>query len=212
MNTKKELNKIIPKQSPLERLKVYATLNGFELLTTEWKGLLGIHRFKNIDSGELYEGCPKSIISQGFPKNLHSELKKDIRSKLDNLNELSVLANKNGFELLEKEWKGSMEKYQFKHIASGKVYVSIPYNVVNKGFPKELHPNLDKLQTLAKYAKDNGFELAETEWKGAANKHKFKHIESGNMFESSPNQLMTRGFPKNDIKPISEIESGMNLN
>ena len=196
MEIKKESDINIPKQGPLERLKTYARLNGFELLTTEWTGILGLYQFKHIESGELYEGRPKNIKNRGFPKNLNKGGPKTDLTDIKKLKRLANYAEQNGFELLDTKWRGAAAKYKFKHTLSANEYEFGAY-VQQRGFPQELDSDNNRYNKLLNYASDNGFQLLETKWLGVDVKHRFKHIDTNETYEWTPLQVMhkDRGFP-----------------
>ena len=195
-----------------EQLRQLAEDNGYELLETEWLGTDNKHRFRHIESGKPYKGPPSNLFRQGFPKDIHSF--RHISGE-DKLEQLRQLAQDNGFELLEMQWLGTVTKHRFRHIESGKEYDGRPTDLTRHGFPKDLR-NLrtpqDRFEELKQLAQDNGFELLETEWLGNATKHRFRHIESGRLYEGPPARLRLRGFPEKTRKqdPLPSENSSSN--
>lgn len=173
-------------------LRARAKENGFVLLETEWLGSKKKHRFTHVASGKPYAGRPFNLMGKaGFPK--------DLRNDSERLDALACLAANNGFTLLETKWLGFDKKHRFIHKASGKEYSWVPNHVMGRaGFPKDLRSALDRYQELRLKALKHGFALLETEWLGAAVKHRFKHLESTKEYAWTPDNLMDRG-PNKDL-------------
>lgn len=201
-------------------LSTFAYKHGFELLDSEWLGSKTRHRFKHIASGELYQGAPGQLFSQGFPKDLRVHLNRPVdenanAAKLKDLAEYAVL---HGFQLLDTTWIGSIEKYKFQNIETGQVYEGCPSQLRKRGFPKDIRTLQDRYLELSTYAKENGFELLESEWLGAEKKHQFRQLSTGKIYSSIP-AVQRTGFPKdlrtsqdrwNDLSS-SAIENGFKL-
>ena len=182
-----------------EKLKAYASKNGFELLDTEWKGGTVKHFFKHIQSNRLYESTPAILSSSGFPK--------DFRSNADRLHDLALYAQKHEFKLLEDQWLGALKKHRFEHIPSGKIHESTPDNVLHWGFPKDLRKTSDRLIELSQRATENGYKLIDTDWRGNAAKYKFKKLDTGTHYEWRYTSIMQRGFPKDLRTPIDRLSA-----
>jgi uncharacterized protein with GYD domain len=134
---------------------------------------------------------------------------------------LKQFAEDNGFELLDSKWLGTENKHRFLHKASNKEYEWRPAQVLHNGFPisRGLVTDLDRFNELKQLAEDSGFELLETKWLGANNKHRFLHKESGEKREWISSQVLSRGFPKdvrsnedrfNELKRLAE-DNGFEL-
>lgn len=122
--------------------------------------------------------------------------------KFSQLEKLRQLAMKNGFELLESEWLGSMTRHRFRHIGSNKEYEARPANLFASGFPKDLRTEQERSSELflklKQLAVDNGYELLEDHWRGWTEKHLFRHIESGAQYAWLPGKRLYQDFPLAD--------------
>lgn len=178
------------------KLKAYAEISGFELLETEWLGVVTEHWFKHIESGKKRQWTPSDLYDYGFPKDLRT----DQERSTDAFQELRQLAIDNGYELQGSEWLGSRVNHRFRHINSGKEYEWAPDQLFRQGFPKDPRTVQGRAAAsflkLKQLAQDNGYELLETQWLGSGNKHRFRDIESRDERAWAPNYLFTYGFPK----------------
>lgn len=183
----------------LNKLKKFATDNGFELLEVHWFGALKNHRFIHKASGIEYKGTPASLLSRGFPKEL--------RTTAGKFNDLKILAMNNGFELLEASWMGVRNIHRFLHKGSSIVHYWTPGHIASRGFPTELRQNIDYLNELKKISEEYGFELQEVEWMGAKNRYHFRHMQSGAMYERTQDAVLRSGFPKRFSTPINSVST-----
>lgn len=193
-----------------QKLRQLAQDNGYELLGSEWLGPRTKHRFRHINSGKEYEGYPRYLAQRGFPKEQQPKQDRSLKAQRTDqdrfaasLHKLKQLAQDNGFELLETQWLGANVKHRFRHIESGKQYEGRPGQLFFKGFPLRSDASTKFLDQIRQLARDNGFDLLETEWLGTANRHRFRHIESGKEYAWTPNHLNTDGFPK-DLRTDEE--------
>ena len=80
-------------------------------------------------------------------------------------------------------------------------------NILNRGFPKDIRTSIERHKELAIESKKNGFELIDVTWLGINVKHKFKHIENGEVYEWIPKQVLGKdGFPKNLKKDAQRLD------
>jgi hypothetical protein len=174
----------------LNEISVLAKNANFELLATEWLGSHTKHPFKNTETSKIHEWSPHQLLAFGFPKNLPT------KTKIERYQELTQKAKTNGFELLEKEWLGNGSKHRFKHLLTGQIYVSKADNILARGFPKDIRTHAERFRDLSNFAHENGFELLESKWLGVKIKHLFKHIDSGELYEGTPDTVYHKnGFP-----------------
>lgn len=178
------------KSERLNEIFVLAEKAGFELLATEWLGSHKKHSFRNMGTSKIYEWSPHQLLSFGFPENLPT------KTNIERHQELAEKANANGFELLEKEWLGNSRKHRFKHRLTGQIYAAQVNNILTRGFPKEIRTPAERFRDLFSFAHENGFELLEPKWLGVKIKHRFKHIDSGELYEGTPDTVLNKnGFP-----------------
>lgn len=185
----------------IKELSRFATENGYALLEKNWRGNAVKYKFKKLDTGADYEWAYTRIMGKhGFPK--------DLRTTTDKLRELQRLSQQNGFSLVSHIWQGVTKKYQFKHIASGKMYSAAPQQVMQSGFSKDLRSASDLIQALAEQATKYGFKLLDDTWRNSKSTYNFEHLDSGIAYQFVANNVMgPRGFPKDLRSDLDKFNS-----
>lgn len=207
-------------------LKLKAEQSGYVLLEEKWLGWNVRHHFRNSDNIDYYQS-PDKIGTYGFPKNLKAYL---LTNKTDEekLNDLRIIAEKNGGQLISDKWYGNNNKYHFK-FESGKSFYILAKTVLSKkrGWPKneeyyfsqvkgQTASKEEKLNDLKSIAEQNGGKILSTEYQTRVAKI-LCQFEDGREFETTPAQILTTGWPKdanayfkqsNGIKNKSHFKTG----
>ena len=131
------------------------------------------------------------MFSAGFPK--------DLRTDDDRFQNLQQIAQQSRFELKESEWLGINIDHRFTREGDETLYEWTPNQLFQFGFPKNPRSKktkVDRFNDLKLFSEQHGYELLEVKWLGNNKDHRFRHIETGEEYVGSPNNLNNRnGFP-----------------
>lgn len=122
----------------IETLREIAIENGGTLISTIWTKADDKYDFLYSD-GTRFSITARYLKSNGWPKNINMYLSHSSSctpNDYSNLNDLKVIAEKNGAILLSTKWINVREKYKFK---KGNIILMIPVRTLKeRGWPKSI--------------------------------------------------------------------------
>lgn len=181
---KKEAIKTIKKDYLLEMQNIAQFYQG-KLLSNVWKGSCHKYQFEE-SNGNKFMRSYKTLKNNGWikyrkPKNINR------------LNDLKIIAEKNGGKLLSIGWINLKHKYLFEY-NNGEEFEAFAFRILDKGWPKNLNKYKSKefyLKNMKKLAEMRGGELLSTTYKTNKDRYLFKDAY-GDQFEMTY-MMLVRG-------------------
>lgn len=202
-------------EEKLEEMRRIAHKNNGKLISTEWLGNEEKHTFEFAD-GRRFDIAPSKIKHRAWPKDPNYYFKQVLgqtKTKEEKLQELQLIAIKNGGKLLSTEYVTLNKKLDFE-FTDGRKFQTTPDYLLKNGWPKNpdgYFKNVegkskrkaltaeDRLKELANIAKKHKGKLLSTEWIGQRKEYTFQ-FKCGEKFKMLGENMLRQGWPQDEEK------------